>query len=179
MTKIGWVLATIVLSAGCISTSEQETRVLDGSFAPEIQFEISPTKPRVSEDEPVFVTHTVRNASTYDVWVCRLSGKNLALSGRRCTITVVSHPTCDQVQVLKPDESMTWSENLDLQDCICMKSKDLIEQAPELAEHLPPCLGMLELESTVTFHFAPPGKRWPQRWVSERKSAKSTIEVYH
>ncbi len=179
MRFIGRLLTAVIFLVGCQSTSEQEARVLDGSFAPEIQFEIRPNKPRVPEDEPVSVTHTVRNASTYDVWVCALKGKNLALSGRLCTITVVSHPICDQMQVLKPGESMTWPVNLDLQECICMKSKDLVEQAPELAEHLPPCFGMLELESTVTFHFAPPGKRWPQRWVAERQSAKSSIEVYH
>jgi len=179
MRFLGRILTAIVFLAGCQSTSEQETRVLDGSFAPEIQFEIRPNESRVAEDKPVSVTHTARNASNYDVWVCRLSGKNLSLSGWACTITVVSHPTCDQMEVLKPGESMTWLEDLDLQHCTCRKSKELIELAPELAERLTPCFGMLEIESVVTFHFAPPGKHWPRSWVPETKSAKSTSEVYH
>jgi len=178
MKLLTLVLTTLCLLMGCSTTADQEARVANGSFAPTLHFTIRPNTSPIAEGEVVAVTHTVRNDSTYPVWVCRLGGKDLTLRGRRGTITVVTHPTCDQVEVLGPNETMTWLEDLDLKQNTCMKTEKLVEESPEFAELLPPCLGALNLESVVAFHLAPPGKRWPNRWVPVRLSAESTLEVH-
>jgi len=176
--KIAFVTLLCLFAIGCRSTTEQEARILNGSFVPILRLEIEPEVLSAHWQDSIGVTLSLRNLSPYAVWVCRLKGSYLTLGGYLAPITTTSHPICEQRQVLKPQELMTWSNDLHLEKLACKEYKDLLLSASEVHRPVPSCYGDLQLQATVSLHLVPPGKYWPQTWVPVRLSAEySSIKL--
>ena len=164
------IAVVLLLLCGCSGTLRQERAVLDGSFAPELELEISASSDTVCVGESAGFDFRLTNRATYDAWTCVIQGHFLKLGPFNLGV-ISPHVPCHVSAVLGPGESLSWRRELPLDPTICSS----LAQIPGFEAR---CYGSMHLQSTGTARAAPPGRRWPRRWhVVSLDSSGPTVEV--